>query len=220
MIKAIIFDLDTSIIDFLTFKVESAKSAANEMVRQGLNCSDLTLYGKIFSIYEKEGLDYQKTFHDVLLSFNLSPDDFERIQQSAIGAYLKRKFETLKPFPFVKTTLFRLPLNIKKIGISLSPRNKVWQRLVITSLENDFSPVFSKDTSPNLPDLINLSLGQFGIHSSEALFVSSDEKKLTAAKNLSLKTCFTKYGSLRKPQNTWDYSIDSFDQLTSIIRFS
>jgi beta-phosphoglucomutase-like phosphatase (HAD superfamily) len=156
MIKAIIFDLDTSIIDFLTFKVESAKSAANEMVRQGLNCSDLTLYGKIFSIYEKEGLDYQKTFHDVLLPFNLSPDDFERIQQSAIGAYLKRKFETLKPFPFVKTTLFRLPLNIKKIGISLSPRNKVWQRLVITSLENDFSPVFSKDTSPNLPDLINL----------------------------------------------------------------
>ena len=217
MIKAIIFDLDTSIIDFLTFKVESAKSAANEMVRQGLNCSDLTLYGKIFSIYEKEGLDYQKTFHDVLLPFNLSPDDFERIQQSAIGAYLKRKFETLKPFPFVKTTLFRLPLNIKKIGISLSPRNKVWQRLVITSLENDFSPVFSKDTSPNLPDLINLSLGQFGIHSSEALFVSSDEKKLTAAKNLSLKTCFTKYGSLRKPQNNWDYSIDSFDQLTSII---
>jgi FMN phosphatase YigB (HAD superfamily) len=217
MIGAIIFDLDTSIIDFLTFKVESAKSAAREMVRQGLNSPELTLYGKIFSIYEKEGLDYQKTFHDTLIPFNLSPDDFERIQQSAIGAYLKRKFETLKPFPSVKSTLFRFPLNIKKIGISLSPRNKVWQRLVITSLENDFSLVLSKDTSPNTQDLIKLSLGQLGIHSSEALFVSSDEKKLAAAKNLSLKTCFTKYGSLRKPQSSWDYTIDSFDQLVSIL---
>lgn len=217
MIRAIIFDLDTSIIDFLTFKVETAKSASGEMIRQGLNSSEVSLYGKIFSIYEKEGLDYQKTFHDVLLPFNLSPDDFERIQQAAIGAYLKRKFETLKPFSSVKSTLFRFPLNIKKIGISLSPRNKVWQRLVITSLENDFSLVLSKDNSAIVENLIKFSLGHFGIHSSEVLFVSSDEKKLTVAKNLSLKTCFTKYGSLKKPSTLWDHSIDSFDQLLSFL---
>lgn len=217
MIKAIIFDLDTSIIDFLTFKVESSKAAASEMVRQGINSSEISLYGRIFSIYEKEGLDYQKTFHDVLVPFNLSLDDFERIQQAAIGAYLKRKFETLKPFSSVKSTLFRIPLNIKKIGISLSPRNKVWQRLVITSLENDFSLILSKDNSANVEELIKLSLGHFGIHASEVLFVCADEKKLHIAKNLSLKTCFAKYGSLKKSSASHDYSIDSFDLLSNIL---
>ncbi len=218
MIRAIIFDLDNSVIDFLSFKVETAKAAASAMVKQGLPISEVSAYGKIFSIYEKEGLDYQKTFHDVIAPFNLPPDDSERIQQSAIAAYLRRKFEVLRPFTNVRSTLAKVPFSIKKIGISNSPRNKVWQRLVLTSLESDFDLVLSKDDSPDLKLRLGLSLGRYGFTGDCVLFVSADQKALLVASQMNIQTYFAKYGSLNKSisQKT-THSLDSIDQILNFI---
>ena len=62
MIKAILFDLDNTLIDFLTFKKETAKAAAKAMVTQGFPLNEIETYGKIFSVYDEKGIEYQKTF--------------------------------------------------------------------------------------------------------------------------------------------------------------
>ena len=89
MIKAVLFDLDNTLIDFLTFKKETAKAAASAMVRQGLPTDEIRAFGMIFSVYDEKGIEYQKTFHDVIKPFDLEINSAERIQQAAIIAYLK-----------------------------------------------------------------------------------------------------------------------------------
>jgi len=37
MFKAILFDLDNTLIDFLTFKKETAKAAAKAIIKQGMH---------------------------------------------------------------------------------------------------------------------------------------------------------------------------------------
>jgi len=49
MKKAILFDMDNTLIDFLTFKKETAKAAAKAMIKQGLPDEEMKVYGKIFS---------------------------------------------------------------------------------------------------------------------------------------------------------------------------
>ena len=48
MIKAIAFDLDNTLIDFTKFKKETAKSAANAMVKAGLKANTKTITRQIF----------------------------------------------------------------------------------------------------------------------------------------------------------------------------
>ena len=47
MIKAILFDLDNTLLDFLTFKKETAKAAAKAMIKHGLPDDEMKIYGKI-----------------------------------------------------------------------------------------------------------------------------------------------------------------------------
>jgi len=100
MVKAVLFDLDNTLIDFLTFKKETAKAAAKAMVAHGLKMSETEAYGKIFSVYDEKGIEYQKTFFEVLKPLNLDINEAEKIQQAAIIAYLKRKFEVLRTYPW------------------------------------------------------------------------------------------------------------------------
>ena len=81
MLKAVLFDLDNTLLDFMTFKIETAKSAAKEMVRQGLPMDELQAYGRIFSVYDEKGIEYQKTFHDVIAPLKLDLNTAERIQR-------------------------------------------------------------------------------------------------------------------------------------------
>ena len=57
MLRAIIFDLDNTLIDFLTFKKETAKAAAKAMIKQGLPSDEIQAYGKIFSVYQEKGIE-------------------------------------------------------------------------------------------------------------------------------------------------------------------
>jgi FMN phosphatase YigB (HAD superfamily) len=137
MFHAVLFDLDNTLIDFLTFKKETAMAASRAMVSRGLPATEIEAYGKIFSVYDEKGIEYQKTFYDVVKQYNLEVNQAEKIQQAGILAYLQKKFDVLRPYPLVKPTLRKLrESGIKLAVVSDAPRNKAWQRLVLTGLEN------------------------------------------------------------------------------------
>lgn len=223
MFKAVLFDLDNTIIDFLTFKKETAKAAAKAMVEQGLPLSEVQAYGKIFSVYDEKGIEYQKTFYEVVKPFNLDLNLAEKIQQAAIVAYLKRKFEVLRPYPMVKPTLKKLrEKGLKLAIITDAPRNKAWQRLVITGLEKEFNFVITHDDTMKKkphPSPFYLALQKLNLLAPACLFVGDNpERDIKGAKEIGMKTCLAKYGLWnRQNEIKADYEIEKFEELLTVI---
>ncbi len=222
MVKAILFDLDNTLIDFLTFKKVTAQAAAKAMVRQGLPINEIQAYGKIFSVYDEKGIEYQKTFHDVIRPFNLDVNDGERIQQAAIIAYLEKKFDVLRPYPSVKMILRKLREEFSLGIVTDAPRNKAWQRLVLTGLEKEFDIVITHDdtmeTKPH-PSPFYLALKKLNLLAPACLFVGDNpDRDIEGARKVGLRTCWARYGSMKKHSNA-DYEIGSFDELLDIVQF-
>lgn len=221
--KAVLFDLDNTLIDFLTFKKETAKSASRAMVEQGFPYTEIETYGKIFSVYEQKGIEFQKTFRDVILPENMEINKAERIQQAAIVAYLKRKFEVLRPYKNVKSVLLSLRNRGLNLGIVTdAPRNKAWQRLIITGLENEFDFVITlddtKEKKPH-PSPFFLAVQKLGVLPSACLFVGdSPERDIKGARDAGMATCLAKYGLWKKGEESADYEIESIDDLLNIIK--
>jgi HAD superfamily hydrolase (TIGR02253 family) len=223
MLKAVLFDLDNTLLDFMTFKIETAKAASKAMVKQGLPMDELQAYGKIFSVYEEKGIEYQKTFHDVIAPLNLEINSAERIQQAAIIAYLKRKFEVLRPYPMVKPTLNALRAKGLKLGIVTdAPRNKAWQRLVITGLEHEFDFVITlddtKERKPH-PSPFFMALEKLNLLPQACLFVGDNPgRDIAGAREVGMRTCFARYGAIgKKSEPKSDYEISRFEELRVLV---
>ena len=138
MLKAVIFDLDNTLIDFWSFKKMTALAAAKQMRRHGWRLSEKETVRRIFAIYREKGIEYQKTFADLVYGAGYAGNAAERIQQSAIMAYNRAKFSVLRPYPGVKGMLSALRRRHRLAVLSDAPRNKAWQRLVLAGLDGLF----------------------------------------------------------------------------------
>lgn len=207
----------------MTFKKETAKAAAKAMVENGLAATQVQAFGKIFSVYDDYGIEYQKTFYEVVKQYNLPINEAEKIQQAAILAYLRRKFDVLKPYPMVKPTLAELKEKGLKLGIvSDAPRNKAWQRLVLTGLQNEFEVVVTHSDTQELKPHASpfyLATKRFGILPNACLFVGDNpERDIKGAKEVGMKTCLAKYGLWNRNDSIKaDYEIEKFSDLLKVI---
>jgi putative hydrolase of the HAD superfamily len=222
MFKAVLFDLDNTLLDFLTFKKETAKSAATAMVKHGLPATEIQAYGKIFSVYDEKGIEYQKTFYEVVKQYDLEVNLAEKIQQAGILAYLQRKSEVLRPYPMVKPTLKKLRENGLKLGIiSDAPRNKAWQRLIVTGLENEFDFVITHSDTQEFkphPSAFTLALKKLGILPDVVLFVGDNPARdIKGARAVGMRTCLAKYGQTFREEVKADYEIEKFEDLLGLI---
>jgi putative hydrolase of the HAD superfamily len=223
MFKAILFDLDNTLLDFLTFKKETAKAAAKAMITHGLPAGEIEAYGKIFSVYDEKGIEYQKTFYEVVKQYALELNLAEKIQQAGIVAYLKKKFEVLKPYPMVKPTLVRLKEKGIKLGIvSDAPRNKAWQRLILAGLQNEFEVVVTHSDTQELkphPSPFYLAIQKLNLLPQACLFVGDNpERDIKGAIEVGMKTCLAKYGLWNKSNSIKaDYEIEKLEDLLTVI---
>ena len=223
MLKAILFDLDNTLLDFSGFKRESALAAAKAMKQAGINDSQENLYKKIFKIYESKGIEYQNTFEDLLLAYGLEPDLHEHAKQAAIIAYQKKKYALIKPRLGVIRTLNALKNHYYKLGIVTdAPRDKAWQRLILAGLNHYFDPVVTfTDTGEHKPSAkpFKRALSLLKLKPDEVLFVGDNyDRDIVGAKNAGLKTCLAKYGvrSFKNKVTLENMSIRRFEALVSL----
>ena len=66
MIKAIIFDLDNTLLDFVKMKQFAVKAAITAMIEAGLNVDEEKAYKDIFDLYVSKGWENQQVFDDYL----------------------------------------------------------------------------------------------------------------------------------------------------------
>jgi len=224
MLKAILFDLDNTLLDFSGFKRETAHAAAKAMKKAGIPLSEKELYERIFKIYDEKGIEYQRTFGDVLYGLELTQHELERARQAAVIAYTKKKYECIKPRPKVIQVLSSLKRKYKLGIVTDAPREKAWQRLVLAGLDGFFYPVVSyTDTLEHKPSLkpFELALHLLKLQPHEALFVGDNpERDVIGAKKAGLHTCLAKYGCIgyTEEMDVADYSIEKFELLAGVVK--
>ena len=62
MIKAVIFDIDNTLIDFMSMKRAASMAAANAMIEAGLQDAPEDLSERLFTFYLEHGIESDDAF--------------------------------------------------------------------------------------------------------------------------------------------------------------
>lgn len=220
MIKAVIFDLDNTLIDFMTMKRISCDAAISAMIGAGLNIDKDKAMKELFVLYDKYGLEEKSIFQKFLKKVTRKVD--YEVLANGIVAYRRVRTGFLEPYPHVSEVLFEL----KKRGIKLAivsdaPRLKAWIRLVSMKINHLFDVVVTfEDTKEFKPSTkpFEISFKKLKVKPQECLMVGDrPERDITGAKKLGMNTCFAKYGNPNGKAAGADYEIIDIRELLDIV---
>ncbi|MDK9698915.1 MAG: HAD-IA family hydrolase [bacterium] len=220
MIRAILFDLDNTLVDFLRMKNAGVDAAIVAMRDAGLSLDEEVLRRRIFAIYREYGIEYQEVFDRLLEGF---PTPSPRLLAAAISGYQRAWHNHLEPYPGVRVTLAGLLKRGVLLGVvSDAPRKQAWLRLVEAGIEVFFDTVVAfEDTGKQKPHAapFQLAMTRLGVGSGETLMVGDwPERDVHGAQALGVKTVFARYGDVHEVVEAGaDFEIDQPEQLLAIV---
>jgi FMN phosphatase YigB (HAD superfamily) len=224
-IKAVIFDLDNTLIDFMRMKEESCRAAVKAMISTGLDMDEDEAFAELMNTYFSLGLESDYAITDFLRGVG----QFDhKILAAAINSYLKKKATLIEPYPDVELVLKKL--NEKGVVTAIvtdAPKTKAYQRLLAMGIESYFRFVVGFEDTGNgkhtglplkmaldklrkeFPDLVN----------SEILMVGdSVQRDIEPAKKLGLRTAISKYGQIEEVKSdSIDCELNAVTDLLKII---
>jgi putative hydrolase of the HAD superfamily len=222
MIKAVLFDLDNTLIDFMKVKRSSVDAAINAMLAAGVKIKKEKATKLLYKLYEKYGIEYQQIFQKFLREV-LGRVDYKALAQGIV-AYRKTQTGILEPYDEVIPTLRKL----KKIGIRLAivsdaPRIRAWIRLVELGIQNFFEVIVTfEDTGKYKHTGIPLkrALKLLNLKAEECLMVGDwPERDMVGSRKLGIKSVFAKYGAVRPIRNSGaDFEISSIKEVLNVVK--
>ncbi len=221
MIKAIIFDLDNTLTDFVKMKDMAIDAAVDAMVDAGLTLPREELRKKIYAVYDEQGIEYQRVF-DRFLQDELGRIDY-KILASAVVAYRRARDSALVLYPHVSLALMELvKRGLKLAVISDAPGMQAWLRLCHLNLQHFFEHVITfEDTGERKPSPqpFKKALSLLGVSASEALMVGDwPERDVVGAAKLGMKTVFARYGdTFGTVHSGADFEINDIIDLVGIV---
>lgn len=219
-IKAIIFDLDNTLIDFMKMKKESVMSAMKAMIKAGLKIDESVGYDKLMRTHLKLGIESENAFQEFLKNEVGRID--EKMLAAAINAYLKTKNSFLKPYPNVKSTLRKLKSKgIKLVIVTDAPKVKAYQRLLAMDIEKYFDFVIGFEDSREkkkreLP--FRMAIEKLNLSTADIMAVGDSIKRdIIPARKLEMVSVFAKYGSSEKVDKIKpDFEINDFSDILKL----
>src|SRR3972149_3198138 len=103
MIKAVIFDLDNTLVDFMAMKRQAVDAAINAMIDAGLQLSSEEAKDRIDKIYKEKGIEFQNVFDQLLYDVFKKVD--YKILSAGVIAYRRAREAALVPYPHIYMTL-------------------------------------------------------------------------------------------------------------------
>jgi HAD superfamily hydrolase (TIGR01549 family) len=197
MIKAVLFDLDNTLIDFLKMKTMSVEAAITAMIDAGLPLPKEKAMKILWKMYDRYGIEYRLIFQKFLEKTMGSVDYKIRLKERG----------------------YRLAV------VSDAPRMRAWLRLTAMKIADFFDVVVTSDDSGGKlkPDPLpyEAALEKLGLKPGEVVFVGDNPNRdVKGAGRLGIKTVLAKYGEWSKAKDRSlkpDYEINDIKELLEIV---
>jgi len=221
MIKAVIFDLDNTLVDFMRMKRLAVSAAIDSMIDAGLQLSPAEAQERIDHIYKERGIEFQSVFDQLLYDVFQKVD--YKILSAGVIAYRRAREAALVPYPHVNMTLVALiKRGIKLAVVSDAPSREAWLRLCYLNFHHLFDHVVTfEDTGERKPSPgpFRRALDLLQVAPHEALMVGDwAERDVVGAANLGMTTAFARYGdTFGTVQSHADYDLNDASELLEVI---
>jgi len=221
LLRAVIFDLDNTLTDFMRMKEVSIDAAIEAMIDAGLEMPREEAKRRLFEIYDREGIEDQRVFDRFLLEEFGEIDPM--IHTAAIIGYRRGREYTLVLYPHVKRTLLELAKRGLKLSIlSDAPRYQAWSRLCYLQLQHFFEHVITfEDTEVRKPDPAPFlrAIELLEMKPGEVLMVGDwPARDMTGAHGVGIRTVYAKYGDTSGATHSGaDYEITDIAELLPIV---
>jgi putative hydrolase of the HAD superfamily len=221
VIRAVVFDLDNTLTDFMKMKDASIMAAVDSMIDAGLTARAEDARTRIYEIYSREGIEDQQVF-DRFLRELLGHVD-HRLLAAAIVGYRRARASSLVLYPHVNVTLLELiRRGVRLAVISDAPRLQAWLRLADLRLLNVFDYVVTFDDTHERkphPAPFRRALELLGVDASEALMVGDwAERDMVGAKAIGMRTVFARYGdTFGTVHSGADWDVDDVWEVVRIV---
>lgn len=222
MIKAIIFDLDNTLVDFMAMKRQAVDAAILAMRDAGLRLPSVEIRRRIDDIYKMRGIEFQNVF-DQLLYDEFSKIDY-KILSSGVIAYRRAREAALVPYPHVYLTLIELAKMRQKLAVvSDAPAREAWLRLCYLNLHHIFDVVITFDDTKKRkprPEPFQKALDRLKVKPEEALMVGDwAERDVVGAAQVGMKTIFARYGdTFGTLVSNADFEVDDIAEVVEIVK--
>lgn len=221
MIKAVIFDLDNTLVDFMAMKRQAIDAAVNSMIDAGLTLNREETQARIGAIYKERGIEFQNVFDQLLYDVFQKVD--YKILSAGIIAYRRAREAALVPYPHVNMTLVSLlKRGIKLAVVSDAPSREAWLRLCDLNFHHMFDCVVTfEDTREHKPSPapFRRALKLLNVKPGEALMVGDwPERDMVGAATVGITTVFARYGDTFGTVNSGaQYELNDVSELLTII---
>ncbi len=195
MLKAILFDLDNTLIDFMELKKMACRDSIKAMIKAGLKMDEKKSYRLLFDVYYKYGLEYGKIFQKFLLETTGRVD--VKVLSAGIVAYRFAQARNRKPYRNVIPALTELKKKYKLGIVSDAPTLKAWIRLQELGIADYFDVVITLEGRKMKPNRLPFmkAVRKLGISTRHILFVGDQpHRDIKGAKELGMKTALAQYG--------------------------
>jgi len=223
MIRAILFDIDNTLIDFFNFKNKCVDAALDAMIKAGLKIEREKAEKILRDIHKEFGMEYKLIFQEFLKRATGKMD--YRILSHGLIAYRNARASYLTPYAGVKSTIEKLKKKYKIAVISDAPKPKAWLRIVLIGIDDLVDAVITfDDTNKKKPHPLPFrkALEKLKVSPNEVLMVGdSISRDMKGAKALGIKTCLAVYGRTLKPKTLpegVDFMIYDISDLMSIVK--
>lgn len=221
MIKAVVFDLDNTLVDFMAMKRQSIDAAIHAMIDAGLNLSPEEIKTRIDAIYKERGIEFQNVFDQLL--YDVFNKVNYKILSAGIIAYRRAREAALVPYPHVYMTLIELlRRGLLLAVVSDAPAREAWLRLCYLNLHHIFHCVVTFDDTGERkprPGPFRKVLDFLKIQPQETLMVGDwAERDVVGAANIGMKTAFARYGdTFGTIESHADFELNDIKELIQII---
>jgi putative hydrolase of the HAD superfamily len=220
-IKAIVFDLDNTLIDFWKMKKLASKAAITAMIKAGLKIDKRRAWEILGKLFDEYGMENQKIF-EIFLEKVTGKND-EKFLAAGVVAYRRVKELHLKTYPNVASTLMKLRKRGLKLAIVTdAPRFQAWTRLFGLKLEKCFDLVVAfEDTGEQKPSHLpfRTALRKLRVKPENVMMIGdSISRDVLGAKKLGMVAVLAKYGQVwkEKEKGKADFEINNFSEILKI----
>ncbi len=221
MVKAVVFDLDNTLVDFMAMKKQAIDASINAMKDAGLKLTRDDIQKRIDAIYKERGIEFQNVF-DQLLYDEFKKVDY-KILSAGVIAYRRAREAALVPYPHVYMTLVELvKMGIKLGVVSDAPSREAWLRLTYLNLHHIFDHIVTfEDTGERKPNPAPFKkiLQLLGVRGEESLMIGDwAERDVVGASKVGMKTVFARYGdTFGTVESNADYEVNDIAELIDIV---